>query len=79
MTMFLYLRFRYNVFYILKFPYFYFSSQDDDDIDMEPASSNPLLAAEARKESAVPKSYITPTNVSRNPFKKSTTPSTTPK
>merc|ERR1719266_1988905 len=55
-----------------------FASQDDDDIDMEPASSNPLLAAEARKESAVPKSYITPTNVSRNPFKKSTTPSSTP-
>jgi len=52
-----------------------FASQDDDDIDMEPASSNPLLAAEARKESALPKSYTTPTNVSRNPFKKSATPS----
>merc|ERR1712110_175225 len=54
-----------------------FASQDDD-IDMEPESSNPLLAAEARKESILPKSYITPTNVSRNPFKKSTTPSSTP-
>ena len=44
---------------------------------MEPPSSNPLLAAEARKESVLPRSFITPTpptNVSRNPFKKSTTP-----
>ena len=44
---------------------------------MEPPSSNPLLAAEARKESVLPRSIITPTpptNVSRNPFKKSTTP-----
>ena len=56
-----------------------FASQDIDDIEMEPESSNPLLAAEARKESVIPKSLITPTNVSRNPFKKSTTPSTTPK
>ena len=55
-----------------------FASQDDD-IEMEPPSSNPLLAAEARKESVIPKSLITPTNVSRNPFKKSTTPLTTPK
>jgi len=55
-----------------------FASQDDNDIDMEPPSSNPLLAAEARKESVLPRSFITPTpptNVSRNPFKKSTTPS----
>ena len=44
---------------------------------MEAPSSNPLLAAEARKESVLPRSIITPTpptNVSRNPFKKSTTP-----
>ena len=44
---------------------------------MEPPTSNPLLAAEARKEAVLPRNFITPTpptNVSRNPFKKSTTP-----
>ncbi len=53
-----------------------FASQEDD-IELEPAE-NPLLAAEARKDTATyGKSFITPTQSSgnRNPFKKSATPS----
>ena len=56
-----------------------FASQEDD-IEMESvANDNPLLAAEARKDIVVAKTFITPTNTSRNPFKKSNTPSSTPR
>lgn len=55
-----------------------FASQEDD-IDMD-AAENPLLAAENRRAA---ESFITPTppvanNTPRNPFRKSTTPSSTP-
>merc|ERR1719510_2352509 len=57
-----------------------FASQDED-IDME-TPENPFLVAEAKKNNPFDKAYsgMTPSSAmgSRNPFKKSTTPSSAP-